>query len=287
MRDYIEDLFRDNGGAVRRRDHPALARRLDRLRRTGELTTILPGVLVRSVDVDQWPVRLRAGLLWAGSDAVVTRHAAARLSFWPACPGDEISFAAPSIPRTQPGWPVMQARIPPEMQCRVHGVRITSPAYTAVELAAELGGDVIDEALRSRMASLSEMWTALSAMPNRPGNQERGRLLHDSRDRPWSELERSGHRLMRRHRIKGWQTNAWVVTAAGGYQVDVLFRDQRVIVEFDGYEFHHDRVAFERDRKRRNELELAGYLVLNFTWAQVHEHPDWVINCIVRALARS
>ena len=233
-----------------------------------------------------WQIRLRAGLLWAGPDAVVTRFAAARLSFWPECRSDEISFAAERIPRAQPGWPFIQSRIPPEMQWTRGDLRITSPAFTAVELAAEIGGDIIDRVLRTTRTSLADLWSALEAMHGRAGNQERRWLLHDSRDRPWSELERNGHRLLRRHHITGWTTNSWVKTANGGYPVDVLFRRERVIVEFDGYEFHSDRDAFEHDRTRRNELELAGYTVLNFTWAQVQERPEWVIGCILRALAR-
>ncbi|WP_210414856.1 endonuclease domain-containing protein [Microlunatus elymi] len=78
----------------------------------------------------------------------------------------------------------------------------------------------------------------------------------------------------------------WVRTANGGYPVDILFRRERVIVEFDGYAYHSDRAAFERDRARRNELVLAGYTVLNFTWAQLCDRPEWVINCIRRALGR-
>jgi very-short-patch-repair endonuclease len=58
-----------------------------------------------------------------------------------------------------------------------------------------------------------------------------------------------------------------------------------VIIEFDGWEFHSSRAAFERDRFQRNELELAGYLVLNFTRQQLVQRPDWVLGCIRRALA--
>ena len=47
---------------------------------------------------------------------------------------------------------------------------------------------------------------------------------------------------------------------------------------------HGTRESFENDRRRRNELELAGYTVLNFTWRQLVDDPDWVIDCVLRGL---
>jgi very-short-patch-repair endonuclease len=35
-----------------------------------------------------------------------------------------------------------------------------------------------------------------------------------------------------------------------GLEVDVLWPTQRLVVEVDGYAFHHDRATFERDRVR-------------------------------------
>jgi very-short-patch-repair endonuclease len=284
----VEILLREGGGVIRRRDHPKLAQRLDRLRARGELITVLPGLLSTPEGAQNWSVRLRAGLRWAGRDAVVTRYAAARLTFWPDCPVDEISFAVSgNPPRRQPGWPVVSRLFPPEMIWERSGVRLTGSAYTAVDLADSAdAGDIVDRALRSRQATLPGLWAALSAMPGRRGNVARARILRDSRDSPWSELERLGHRLLRRERIVGWRTNVWVPIRDGGYFADLMFGRQRLIVEFDGWEFHNDRKAFEDDRRRRNELVLAGYVVLNFTWRQLENDPDWVIGCIRKMLRR-
>ena len=51
----------------------------------------------------------------------------------------------------------------------------------------------------------------------------------------------------------------------------------------DGWETHGTRLAFEEDRRRRNYLVLAGYAVLNFTYRQLVEEPQWVIDCIRHA----
>ena len=61
------------------------------------------------------------------------------------------------------------------------------------------------------------------------------------------------------------------------YRVDVLFAAQRLVLEVDGWEVHGTRLAFESDRRRRNEIVLAGYRVLNFTARQIRDDPEWVV----------
>ncbi|WP_195909079.1 endonuclease domain-containing protein [Microlunatus sp. Gsoil 973] len=288
MKADIQALLADGKGVIHRAEHPpAMQQRLDRLRASGELVRLLPGYLTTPAGATAWTVRVRAGALWAGSDAVLTRHGAARLTFWPQCDVDTVTFTVRNPPRKQPDWPVVNSTVPPEMIWVRTGLRVSSPAYTAVELAAdEDGPEIIDRALRSRQAGLDGMWSAFRSLRRRRGNARRLEVLRDSRDMPWSELERAGHRLLRKRRMTGWRTNVWIQTRHGGYFVDLLFGRARLVVEFDGWEYHGDRVAFENDRRRRNELVAAGYTVLNFTWRQVTEEPDWVIWCILAALHR-
>jgi len=70
------------------------------------------------------------------------------------------------------------------------------------------------------------------------------------------------------------------------YYVDILFRSERLVLEIDGWEAHGTRQAFEDDRKRRNRLQLAGYVVLNFTWRQLLDEPNWLMGCVREALGR-
>ena len=68
--------------------------------------------------------------------------------------------------------------------------------------------------------------------------------------------------------------------------MDILFAAELVIIEIDGWQVHGTREAFESDRRRRNELELAGYRVLDFTWRHLVDDPAWVIDCVRRATGR-
>ena len=67
--------------------------------------------------------------------------------------------------------------------------------------------------------------------------------------------------------------NAYVL----GKERDLVWREQRVVVETDTYEFHSDARTWARDIGKTNELQLARWLVLRFTWFDVTERPVWVL----------
>ena len=59
-----------------------------------------------------------------------------------------------------------------------------------------------------------------------------------------------------------------------------------MIVEVDGYTYHQHRAAFERDRRRDQQLIAAGYRVLRVTWIQLRDRPIETIAAIVKTLAQ-
>ena len=74
--------------------------------------------------------------------------------------------------------------------------------------------------------------------------------------------------------------------AVNGYEVDFLWRRQRLVVEIDGYAYHSSRSAFERDRAKDAVLAAAGYLVIRITWLQMHREPYAVVARLAQALAQ-
>ena len=80
-----------------------------------------------------------------------------------------------------------------------------------------------------------------------------------------SELERLFRSLCRRHRLPQAEVNGRV----GPYEVDFVWREQRVIVETDSWRHHADRSAFERDRARDAHLQSLDFRVLRFTHRQL------------------
>lgn len=77
------------------------------------------------------------------------------------------------------------------------------------------------------------------------------------------------------------KANRWVC----GLMVDFVWLARRVVVEVDGYTYHGDRVAFERDHDRAAILMRGGYLRLAFTWRQIVERPREVVEAVLAALA--
>jgi very-short-patch-repair endonuclease len=61
---------------------------------------------------------------------------------------------------------------------------------------------------------------------------------------------------------------------------------QRLVVEADGYEWHADPVAFERDRARDRELVRRGYVVIRATYRQVLDDLDTVVLAVREVIAR-
>jgi very-short-patch-repair endonuclease len=72
----------------------------------------------------------------------------------------------------------------------------------------------------------------------------------------------------------------------GPYEIDFLWRTERLALETDGWEFHSDRKAFEDDRRRDADLVARGFRVIRVTWRQIAEEPLAVIARIAAALAR-
>ncbi|BBY25994.1 type IV toxin-antitoxin system AbiEi family antitoxin domain-containing protein [Mycolicibacterium sediminis] len=163
--------------------------------------------------------------------------------------------------------------------CR--GLRVTTLPLTVVEAATRRGGGpkLLDQALQ-RHAQLPALWTAHLRNKGRHGSPAARRLLQAADDGARSEAEREMARLLRAAGITGWKPNRRIA----GYEVDVVFRDAKVAIEIDGFAFHSDADAFQRDRSKQNAIALAGYQVLRFTWLDLVEYPGRVIAEVKRAI---
>ena len=68
--------------------------------------------------------------------------------------------------------------------------------------------------------------------------------------------------------------------------VDFVWRNQKLIVETDGYRYHRGRVAFEDDRARDLKLRASGYYVIRLTHRQVMNSPEEVFAILKKTLVR-
>lgn len=166
------------------------------------------------------------------------------------------------------------------------GLPVTAPARTLLDLGAVVDmrslERAVNKALVTRIVDERALRRAVERLRGRPGAAALKGVL-DRLDGPSltrSEAEDRMRELLRRSGLPAPRANARV----GGYEVDLLWRDERLVVEIDGYAFHSGRVAFERDRVRDADLQALGLRVLRVTWRQLVGEPEAVIARIARVL---
>jgi very-short-patch-repair endonuclease len=89
-------------------------------------------------------------------------------------------------------------------------------------------------------------------------------------DRTRSDLETAFLALFAFHRIPRPEVNPKL----GRYEVDFLWRAQKLVVEADTFLYHRGSVAFESDYERDLDLREHGYAVLRFTDKQLETEPE-------------
>lgn len=270
-------------GVIALRAYPDLVGSIRWLVRRGNLQAVLPGVYAPPDTVGSVATRIRAVMAW-DPNAVLLAEAAARVSFWPTIRVPAVSCALKHHRQPQRGFHFSRRHVPAELVMANAGLRLTSPAMTALDLCDALGGDAIDEALRTRATTLEHLHRALELTSARFGNAERRRLLLDSRDEPWSAAERKFHRLLREAGITAWKANRPFVLGGSLFFIDVAFRGIKLAIEIDGRLYHSGSEVFETDRWRQNLLILDGWCVLRFTSAMIDERPTEAIAMVGAAL---
>lgn len=255
---------------VRASDHPKQANALYYGRRKGELWSPLPGIFAQGKETESWEVRLEAVKLWAPGLAICGA-AAAKLTWWPGIAPKVIELWGGQRRSPAPWLSISRSTVPSDYLLWAGDTKIAAPALSVVQLAATIGGQVIDEALRNRAATLEDMHAALDAVPMRDGNRQVRRLLHQSREQPWSALERDAHLMLDAAGIKGWKGNHELVIDGQRFFVDIALPDAMIAIELDGYRYHSDRETFRADRVKQNLLALRGWTVLRYTWETIDD----------------
>lgn len=222
-----------------------------------------------------------AALLACGTHAVLSHTTAA--SLWNLLPYPARGLVCITIPpgqtRKRPGLRIHRSKLHRRDVRHHHGLTLTSPPRTLLGLASELGPEdlehLVAEAHYRHLASEDELRDQLYRNPHKPGvaNLRRVLDLPGGPRRTRSPGERAMLRLLRRAGIAGFETNARVA----GYEVDFLWRRERLIVEVDGFDGHSGRAAFERDRLKVSTLIARAHRVMLVTGRQIRNDPDGVL----------
>jgi very-short-patch-repair endonuclease len=142
-----------------------------------------------------------------------------------------------------------------------NGIPVTTPARTIADLRLAAWGS-------NRLVSPWELRRAIRQVDvlGLPSGDD------VKRDRTRSDLERDFLHLCERHRLPVPEVNVRI----GRHLVDFLWRDQRLVVETDGYRYHGGRAAFQEDRARDLDLRARGFEVIRLAEKQIEGEPGHV-----------
>jgi predicted transcriptional regulator of viral defense system len=273
---------------------------IHRWERSGRVRRVFRGVYTVGGAPMSERGRIQAAALASGRGAVVSHRSAAFLLGI----GERSPRVIDVIPPRQGGRKVDGIRFhnvtsPSRHElARVHGIVCTSVARTVVDLAGTSGESGLRETFERAAAAGKLDLVAIEAVLDR-GVRRRGapclrRVIEEWR--PVAETARYATvrslfeakllPLVAKAGLPMPGINAPVRTAERVLEVDLLWEDERFVVEADSRRHHATEVAFERDRERDLELMEVHYEVLRVTWKQVEREPQKVFAVIRNELER-
>lgn len=208
-----------------------------------------------------------AAVLACGAGAALSHRSAA--AHWgllaPAAGSVDVSVAHGSARARRPGIRLRRSRsFSPLIVVERNGIPATTPARTIADLKK-----VVPEWLWRKAVRQAEFKKlALGSEIETDGTR--------------SDLERDFLRLCRSHGFPAPEVNVRV----GRWTLDFLWREQRVAVETDFYEYHRGRIAFQDDHARDLALRQRGLDVRRYSEELLNERPAEVVADLHAALRR-
>jgi Transcriptional regulator, AbiEi antitoxin/Protein of unknown function (DUF559) len=216
---------------------------------TGRLIRLYRGVYAVGHRPPSPHARAMAAVLACGPDAVLSHRSAAAL--WDLMRWDRPVEITSRNARRHRGVLVHRSRTLADADITRHyGIPVTTPARTLADLARVLSPPALTRAV----------------------NDARLRRLisrdHGNTGPTRSVFEDAFLAFVDRHHLPPPEVNQHVA----GYEVDMLWRPQRLIAELDGRAFHED--TFESDRDRDATLTAAGLRVVRVTWRRLTRQEE-------------
>jgi very-short-patch-repair endonuclease len=248
--------------------------------RAGRLHRVHRGVYAVGHAASNREGRWMAAVLACGQGAVLSHASAAALwGFLRPVDGPiEVSIPSQSGRRGRPGirlhrclslasdskahlfGSAEQTRLAPPVTAR-RGIPVTTPQRTIEDLRRS----GVPERLVRRAMRQAEL---------------AGWRVREGGHRTRSDLEDDFLALCRRHGLPRPEVNMKI----GRWEVDFLWRADRLVVETDAWGTHRGSVAFEDDHAREVDLRARGFSVRRYTEAQIRDLPAVVVADLRAAL---
>jgi len=185
------------------------------------------------------------------------------------------------------GIRVHRSPLGPEDTTRQYGIPVTTLARTLLDEARRMRPKSLTRAIndgrQARHVSLDALVEVIQRYPNHRSRPALEYSIGVAPERPLrSGFEGDFSAFCERYGLPTPQMDAVVC----GYEVDALFREEKVIVELDGWNFHWSRFSFESDRDRDADTAAAGFLTVRITWERIEQQPQREARRLQAILAR-
>ena len=261
----------------------------------GQLIRVYPGVYAVGHTLAPELGREVAAILACGRHAAIARWSAAAL--WGLAPSRDatdpiqVTLAHGDRGRHRTGIEVRHsARLTRQNVRYLKGVPVTDPAWTVLELAAELAPRaaerMLDEALARHITSRTKVLeTVERAGPRRPGAPLL-RQLAEQRERPLSVTrEEAEERLLALIRLADIPEPERQVRLWPGCEVDLYWRQAGMGAEVDSLAWHTSPTARRRDSRKTREIRDAGLGFMRITWEQITDESHALAARLSREIA--
>jgi very-short-patch-repair endonuclease len=207
--------------------------------------------------------RAMAAVLACGPDAVLSHRSAGALYGLIRYHGP-VEITAPTK-RSRPGVTLHRSTITD--RTTHYGIPVTTPARTLLDLADVLDPASLTRAVNeARLRHLTTPHDLAETLSNAPGRRTTAFKLEHAPTR--SVFEDAFLAFVDRHHLPRPEVNQHI----HGYEVDMLWRPQRLVAELDGRAYHEH--TFEDDREKDAHLLAAGLTTVRVTWRRLTRTPE-------------
>lgn len=201
----------------------------------------------------------------------------------------EVALPAAAHPVRRAGVRARRRVLTPGDVVDLHGLPVTSPERTFVDLAERLTLPrlvaVGDDFLRRRLCTRADIREVISRSARQRGVRTAMRALELLDPRAESPRESLTRALIIEAGLPVPTPQVEIFDSGGRFiaRGDLAYEDLKIVIEYDGY--HHLTLEGQRrDARRRGELGLANWLIVTVVPADIH-WPQQLIAKVSRALA--
>ena len=261
--------------------------------KNGQFIRVAPAVYALAGSPNTWEQRARIAALT--TRGLVSHRAAAYVHDIDGFGPSDIEVTVPKYRRPEGAglWVHRTTQFGRADAQEVDGIPVTGIARTVLDVAAVLGPKrlnwVVDAVIRQELVTwedLFHVWV-IHSIQGRNGSGRLRKLLEErygDEQIPDSKWNRMVSDLLidaglpapiMEHEVR---CNGRLIG-----RVDLAYPDCRLAIELDSSRWHLNAESFVKDPRRKNQLMLAGWTVLTFTWADYADTPRVLVDTVKQA----